>query len=64
MTSQPGKQTIAIHILPYISRSKDNQIMKLDKLTEYNTRNIFFLENHTQNEVKKLLPDPFLKNQN
>ena len=24
MTSQPGKQTIAMHILPYISRSKDN----------------------------------------
>ena len=29
MTSQPGKQTIAIHILPNISRSKDNQTMKL-----------------------------------
>ena len=27
MTSQPGKQTIAIHILPNISRSKgDNEI--------------------------------------
>ena len=28
MTSQPGKQTIIIHILPNISRSKDNQTMK------------------------------------
>ena len=28
MTSQPGKQTIAIHLLPNISKSKDNQIMK------------------------------------
>ena len=25
MMSEPGKQTIAIHILPNISRSKDNQ---------------------------------------
>ena len=28
MISQPGKQVIAIHILPNISRSKDNQTMK------------------------------------
>ena len=28
MTSQPGKQTITIHILPNISRSTDNQTMK------------------------------------
>ena len=27
MTSQPGKQTIAINIFPNISRSKDNQTM-------------------------------------
>ena len=30
MTSQPGKQTIAIHILPNMLRSKDNQTMKLE----------------------------------
>ena len=41
MTSQPGKQTIAIHILPYISRSKDNQTVKLNQLIEYNMRKIF-----------------------
>ena len=41
MTSQPGEQTIAIHILPNISRSKGNQTMKLGKLIEYNKRNIF-----------------------
>ena len=29
MTSKPGKQTIAIHILP-----KGNQTMKFDQLTE------------------------------
>ena len=41
MTSQPGKQTIAIHILPYISRSKDNQTVKFGQLIEYNMRKIF-----------------------
>ena len=40
MTSQPGKQTIAIHILTNISRSKGNQTMKLGQLIEYNKRNI------------------------
>ena len=29
MTSQTGKQVIKIHILPNISRSKDNQTMNL-----------------------------------
>ena len=35
MTSQPRKQTIAIHILGNISRSKVNQIIKLGQLIEY-----------------------------
>ena len=60
MTSQPGKQTIAIHLLPNISRSKDNQTKKFGQLT-WET---FLLKNHTQNMVEKLFPDPFLKNQN
>ena len=38
MTSQPGKQTIGIHILPNISRSKGNQTMKIGQLIEYNMR--------------------------
>ena len=62
MMSQPGKQTIAIHILPYISRSKDNQTVKFGQLIEYNIR--FFLKNGTQNVAEKLVPNPFLKNQN
>ena len=41
MTSQPGLQTIGIHILPNISQSKSNQIMKFGQLIEYNKRNIF-----------------------
>ena len=63
MTSQPGKQTIAIYILPSISKSKNNQTMKSGQLIEYNMRN-FFLKNHTQNVVENLVPNPFLKNQN
>ena len=35
--SQPGKQTIAIYILPDISRSKANQTMKFGYLIEYLT---------------------------
>ena len=38
--SQPGLQTILIHILPNISQSKGNQTVKIDQLIEYN-RNIF-----------------------
>ena len=40
MMSQPGLQTIAIHILPNISRSKGNQAMKFGQVIKYN-RNIF-----------------------
>ena len=39
--SQPGLQTIAIHILPNISQSKCNQTMKFYQLMEYNKTNIF-----------------------
>ena len=41
MTSQPGLQTIAIHILPDISQSKGKQAMKSSQFIEYNKRNIF-----------------------
>ena len=41
MTSQIGLQTIAIHILPNISKRKGNQTMKFGKLIDYNKRNIF-----------------------
>ena len=41
MTSQPGLEKIAIHILPNISQSKGNQTMKLGQSLEYNKRNIF-----------------------
>ena len=41
MTSQPCEQTIATYIFPNISRSKNNQTMKLGKLIGYSKRNIF-----------------------
>ena len=40
MTPQPGKQSIAIHILPNVSRSKGNQKMKFGHLTEHNQGHI------------------------
>ena len=39
MTSQHGKQTIAIHILPTITRSEDNQTLKFGQLMEYDKLN-------------------------
>ena len=43
MTSQSGKQTITMHILPNISQSKGNQSMKFGQLIEYKKR-YFFLQ--------------------
>ena len=48
MTSQSGKQTIAIHILSNISRSRGNQIMKFNQLIEYNLKNIFLEKSYTK----------------
>ena len=41
MTPQPGKQTIAIHILPNMLRSKDHKKLKFGLLIEYTPKNIF-----------------------
>ena len=41
MMSQPGEQTVVIHILPNISRSKCNQTMTFGQLIECNMINIF-----------------------
>ena len=41
MTSHPGKQIIIINILPNISRSTGNQIMKFGQLIECNDRMTF-----------------------
>ena len=43
MTSQTGKQTIAIQLTTYnIQKIESNRTMKLGKLIDYNKRNIFF----------------------
>ena len=41
MTSQSGLQAITIHILPNVSQSRGNQMMKFGQLIEYNKRDIF-----------------------
>ena len=59
MTSQTGyKETI--HILPDISRCKDNQTMIFGQLTEYNMKNIF-LEKSCAEYVRETSPRPFFK---
>ena len=63
MTSKIGQHLITMHILPNISRTKENQAMKFGQLIDYTVRNIFH-KNHKQNVVEKLVPDPFIKNQN
>ena len=58
--SQSGIQIIAIHILPNISRSKDNQTMKFGQLIEYNMTDIF-LEKPFTECGKETMPRPFSK---
>ena len=48
MASQPGEETIAIHILPNISRSKGNQAMEFGQLMEYNMKNVFLEKSYTK----------------
>ena len=48
VTSQPGQQTVVIHILPNISRSKGNQTMKFGQLIECSMRNIFLEKSCTK----------------
>ena len=58
MKSQSGLQTIAIHILPNIPQSKDNQTMKFGQLIEYYKRNIFF-KSYAENEERRPVSDLF-----
>ena len=41
VTSEPRKQTVAIHALPNISRSNENKAMKFGQLMEHNMRKNF-----------------------
>ena len=55
-TSQPGIQTITMHILPNISRSNVIQTTKIGQLLGYNVK-IFFFKSHAENGARKLVPD-------
>ena len=59
MTTQPGKETTAIHILPNISRNKGNQTMKFGQLIQYNTRHKFLEKSYTKCG-EETIPRPFL----
>ena len=58
-----GKQTIAIQVLPNISRSKGDQRKRFGQLIEYNMRTIF-LEKSYMKCGGETIPRPFSKNQN
>ena len=60
MTSQPGKQTIAVHMLSNISRSKGDQTIKFGQLIEDNMRNIFLQKSCTKCGGETI-PRPFSK---
>ena len=61
MTSQPGQQTTAIHMLTNISRSKGNQVMKFGQLIEYNMRSISVEKSYTKC-AGETIPRPLSKN--
>ena len=46
-----------MHILPNISRSKNNQTMKIGQVIGHNNRNIIF-KNNAENEAGRLLSRP------
>ena len=58
MTSQPGQQTIVIHISSNISKNKGNKTMKFGQLIEYKMRNIFLEKSYTKC-VGQTSPRPF-----
>ena len=60
MTSQPGYQTIAVHILTNIPRGKGNQAMKFGLLVENNMKNIFLEKSYTK-FVGETIPRPVSK---
>ena len=57
ITSQPGKQTIAMNILPNISRK---QTVKIGRLIDYNIRNIFLQKSYTKSG-REAITRPFSK---
>ena len=60
MTSQPGKQTVVIYILPNILRSKCNQPLKFGQLIEYNMRNNLLEKSYSKCGAETI-PRAFIK---
>ena len=60
MMSQPGKQTIAIHTFPNISRIKGSQTMKFGQLIKYDMRNTFLKKSYAKRGAETI-PRPFSK---
>ena len=63
MTSKPGKQTVAIHILPSVSKSEGHQTMKLGELIEHDMRNIS-IEKSCTKFAGEAIPRQFSKKSN
>ena len=61
MTSQPGKQIIAMHI--QLNICTVNQAIKFGHLVECNMRNIVLKKSHTKCGAE-VFPESFLKSQN
>ena len=55
-----ASQTITIHILTNISRSKGNQVTKFGQLIKYNMKNIFLEKSYTKCGGDTI-PRPFSK---
>ena len=63
LISKPGEETITIHILPNISRTKGIQAMRFGQLIEYRMRKIFVEKSYTKCAGENI-PRPLSKNQN
>ena len=53
MTSQTGKQRVAMHMLSNISRIKDNETLSIIRIQQIN----IFLQKSCRNEPERLVPD-------
>ena len=60
VTSQPGWQTITMHVVPNIPRNKSNQTVEIGQLIEYNMRNIS-VEKFYAKCGEETIPKPFSK---
>ena len=59
MKIQTRTQTITINILPHITKSKGNQIIKFGQSVN-RTLEIFFIKNYAENKARRLVLDLFL----